>query len=146
MPSDSGYERRREELMRQAPLRPRGLVMRDGGRYLLCGTIGCEFDQWQRRLSAMSAADALIAQEIGLDAVERLMDELEADARKDAERAGISLKPRRSPGYGDLPLALSREIIDRLDAARRIGVSVTSADLLSPSKSVTAICEVQDDV
>lgn len=120
--------------------------MRDGGRYLLCGTIGCEFDQWQRRLSAMSAADALVAQEIGLEAVERLMDELEADARKDAERAGISLKPRRSPGYGDLPLALSREIVDRLDAARRIGVSVTSADLLSPSKSVTAICEVQDDV
>jgi len=41
-----------------------------------------------------------------------------------------------------MPLSLSREIVSKLDATRRIGVAVTDSDLLVPSKSVTAICEI----
>ena len=58
------------------------------------------------------------------------------------EGTGNRLKPRRSPGYGDLPLALSRTILAELDAPRKIGVSITDSNLLVPSKSVTAICEI----
>ena len=50
--------------------------------------------------------------------------------------------PRRSPGYGTMPLELSREILAKLDATRRIGVALTDSLLLVPSKSVTAICEI----
>ena len=130
------------ELERAAPIRPHGVWMRDDDRVLLCGTIGAEFDVWQRRLSLTSAADALFSQRIGLDAVERVMDGLEEAARKEVEAEGRSLKPRRSPGYGDLPLGLSRTILAKLDAMKRIGVSITDSDLLVPSKSVTAICEI----
>jgi len=133
---------RQAELAREAPIAPRSLAVRDGGRYLLCGTIGAAFDAWQRRLSALSAADALFAQRIGLEAVERVMDELEADVRGRLA-SDEELLPRRSPGYGDLPLSLSREILAKLDATRRIGVAVTESDLLVPSKSVTAICEIR---
>ena len=132
---------RQAELAREAPVEPRTLAVRDGDRFLLCGTIGAAFDVWQRRLSALSAADALFAQRIGLDAVERVMDGLESDVRGRLA-ADEELLPRRSPGYGDLPLSLSREILDRLDATRRIGVAVTESDLLVPSKSVTAICQI----
>ena len=52
------------------------------------------------------------------------------------------LLPWKSPGYGDLPLSLSRTIISELDATKKIGVSITESDLLVPSKSVTAICEI----
>ena len=130
------------ELVRAAPIRPRGVWMRDGDRVLLCCTIGAEFDVWQRRLALTSAADALFSQRIGLDAVEKVMDELEEEARKEVEAEGRALKPRRSPGYGDLPLGLSRAILAKLDATKRIGVSITDSDLLVPSKSVTAICEI----
>ena len=133
---------RQAELAREAPVEPRSLAVRDGDRFLLCGTIGAAFDVWQRRLSALSAADGLFAQRIGLEAVERVMDELEEDVRGRLAD-GEELLPRRSPGYGDLPLALSREILAKLDAPRRIGVAVTESDLLVPSKSVTAICEIK---
>lgn len=133
---------RRAELAQEAPIRPRGVFLRDGDRYLLCGTIGAAFDAWQRRLAATSAADAYFAQQLGLEAVERVMDGLEAEIRAALPR-DETLLPRRSPGYGDWPLSLSREILARLDAARRIGVSITDSDLLVPAKSVTAVCGIR---
>lgn len=70
------------------------------------------------------------------------MDALEAAARS-ALAPGETLAPRRSPGYGEMPLETSREIVAKLDATRRIGVAVTDSCLLVPSKSVTAVCAVR---
>jgi len=134
-------ESRKAELEREAPIDAKGVWARFGDKVYLCGTLGAAFDQWQRRLSALSGADAYFSQQIGLDAVEREMDALEAEARASLSE-GETLRPRRSPGYGEMPLSLSREIIDKLDATLRIGVAVTESDLLVPSKSVTAICEI----
>ena len=146
MDSSPEVAARRAELEREAPIAARSTWMRTrlDGRdvVLLCGTIGAEFDAWQRRLSVLSAADAFLSQQIGLDAVEKVMDELEKRLRLEVEVEGKKLKPRRSPGYGDLPLELSREIINRLDATKKIGVSITDSNLLVPSKSVTAICAI----
>ena len=148
MESSPEAEARRAELEREAPVTVRGTWKRthlNGADVVfLCGTVGAEFDAWQRRLSVLSAADALLSQRIGLDAVEKVMDGLEEEIRKEVEVEGKRLKPRRSPGYGDLPLELSRRILDELDAPRKIGVSITESNLLVPSKSVTAICEIED--
>lgn len=126
-----------------APIERRGLYRRFGDRVYLCGTLGADFDRWQRARSAVSAAEAYEAQRLGLAEVERLMDELEAAARREVEAVGERLLPRRSPGYGDLPLELSREILDRLEATKKIGVALTDSLLLVPSKSVTAVCFVE---
>ena len=151
MESSPEVSARRAALEREAPIVPRSVWKRtrlgDKDVVFLCGTIGAEFDAWQRRLSVLSAADALLSQQIGLAAVEKVMDELEERAREEVEGNGERgtanrLKPRRSPGYGDLPLALSRTILAELDAPRKIGVSITDSNLLVPSKSVTAICEI----
>ena len=165
MESSPEVSARRAALEREAPIVPRSVWKRtrlgDKDVVFLCGTIGAEFDAWQRRLSVLSAADALLSQQIGLAAVEKVMDELEERAREEVEgtrgqgtgdreqgtgnrERGTAnrLKPRRSPGYGDLPLALSRTILAELDAPRKIGVSITDSNLLVPSKSVTAICEI----
>ena len=146
MESSPEAEARRAELEREAPVAARGTWKRthlNGADVVfLCGTIGAEFDCWQRRLSVLSAADALLSQRIGLDAVEKVMDDLEKRLRLEVEVEGKRLKPRRSPGYGDLPLELSRRILDELDAPRKLGVSITDSNLLVPSKSVTAICEI----
>ena len=146
MDSSPEVTARRVELEREAPIAARSTWMRtrlEGAEVIfLCGTIGAEFDAWQRRLSVLSAADALLSQQIGLDAVEKVMDEAEEKAKAEVEVEGRKLLPRRSPGYGDLPLSLSRTIISELDATRKIGVSITDSDLLVPSKSVTAICEI----
>ena len=126
-----------------APIDPRGVWTRRGDRVYLCGTLGAAFDQWQRSRAAVSAAEAYEAQVLGLDEVEKLMDRLEAEARAEVEASGEEkLLPRRSPGYGEMPLEKSQEIIDVLDATSRVGVALTESKLLVPAKSVTAICEI----
>ena len=146
MDSSPEIAARYAELEREAPIAARSTWMRTRLKgvevVFLCGTIGAEFDAWQRRLSVTSGADTLLSQQIGLDAVEKVMDKLENEVKVKVEGEGLKLRPRRSPGYGDLPLELSREIINRLDATLKIGVSITNSDLLVPSKSVTAICEI----
>jgi len=128
--------------MESSPLNRRGLWARVGDAVYLCGTLGVEYDRWQRSRAAVSAAEAYESQQRGLVEIEKLMDELESEARRSVEAEGRHLLPRKSPGYGDMPLERSREIIERLDATRRIGVTLTESLLLVPSKSVTAICEI----
>lgn len=127
-----------------APVERRGLWRREGDRVYLCGTLGAAFDRWQRARAAVSAAEAYESQRFGLVEIERLMDELEAEARAAVEADGQArLRPRRSPGYGEMPLAFSRDILEKLDATRRIGVALTESLTLVPTKSVTAVCEIE---
>jgi len=120
----------------------RGLWKREGNRVYLCGTLGAEYDRQQRARAAVSAAEAYKLQQAGLVEVELLMDELEAEARASVAADGDLLLPRRSPGYGQMPLSESRLILEKLDATKRLGVALTDSLLLVPSKSVTAICEI----
>ena len=62
--------------------------------------------------------------------------------RKEAEIEGLYTRPRFSPGYGDLPLTLQRDISRILNMPKEIGVSLTDTLLMTPSKSVTALIGV----
>jgi hypothetical protein len=141
-PVEGELAQRVNSLIAEAPLEDRGIFLRDENRYLICGTIGSRFDQWQRRLSASSALDALISQAIGTAAIEKTIDTIEDEIRREL-KSGEHLKPRWSPGYGNVALEMSREILERLDAARRIGVTLSDAMTLVPLKSVTAVCEIE---
>ncbi|MBQ3287784.1 MAG: hypothetical protein IJH50_00030 [Kiritimatiellae bacterium] len=105
---------------------------------LACGTIGAEFDAFQRRVSVSSGVDALIVQAIGAALIEKLMDRLEDEIRANLAE-GESPVSRYSPGYGDFPLAAQRVVLALLDAPRKVGVSLTDTLLMVPSKSVSAV-------
>lgn len=110
--------------------------------YLVCGTIGAEFDALQRHVSVTSGTDTLIVQAIGTAAIEAWMDAVEDEIRHELE-PGEELVPRFSPGYGDLPLVYQRTLLTLLDTPRKIGVSLTDTLLMVPSKSVSAIIGVK---
>ena len=57
-----------------------------------------------------------------------------------------SLVSRYSPGYGDFPLTAQRELLSLLDAPRKVGVSLTDTLLMVPSKSVSAIIGVKEEI
>jgi len=50
---------------------------------------------------------------------------------------------RYSPGYGDLSLEHQRELLNILDAERRVGISLTESFLMVPTKSVSAIVGIK---
>ena len=112
--------------------------------YLVCTTIGAEFDTLQRRTAATSPADAFVLQAIGAAAIEEWTDETEREIRRELKE-GETLVSRYSPGYGDWPLEAQRRLFELLDAPRKVGVSLTDSLLMVPSKSVSAIIGVKTE-
>ena len=98
-------------------------------------TIGFEIDRLILKYSRLSPSRALCFQAIGAERIEALCNAFCGDLSDEQQR----ISPRFSPGYGDLSLSFQTEIFKVLDLPRKIGVSLNSALLMSPSKSVTAI-------
>lgn len=102
---------------------------------VFAATIGLEIDRLIRRYTNLSPAKALFFQAIGAERIESLCDTFCDELKGE----GLNLRPRFSPGYGDLPLELQKDIFRVLDCPRKIGLSLNESLLMSPSKSVTAI-------
>lgn len=70
-------------------------------------------------------------------AIEQICNRAEEQFRE--QMPGIYFTWRYSPGYGDLPLELQPQILQLLDAQKRLGLTVTPEHILIPRKSVTAL-------
>lgn len=106
---------------------------------LFAATVGVGIDRLIARYGTVSPTRALMMQAIGTERIESLCDIFCRDISEGYAAMGCKVRPRFSPGYGDLPITLQREIFALLDCPRRIGLSLNESMLMSPSKSVTAI-------
>lgn len=109
---------------------------------LLACTLGARFDLALTAVQARDMARAVILDACGSALVEQGCDEAEKELS--ARFPGRYLTDRFSPGYGDLPLELQRDICAVLDTPRRLGLHVTESLLLNPVKSVTAVIGLSD--
>jgi len=106
---------------------------------LFAATVGVGIDRLIHKYSRIAPSRALMMQAIGAERIEALCDLFCADMEKEM---GASLRPRFSPGYGDLPLSVQKDIIALLDTPKRIGLSLNDSLLMSPTKSVTAFAGI----
>lgn len=109
---------------------------------LLACTLGAEFESMLRAEQARSMARAAMLDACGSVWVEAGCDQAEGEIS--ARFPELYRTDRFSPGCGDLPLALQKDICVLLDASRRLGVQVTDSLLLNPSKTVTAVIGLSD--
>lgn len=113
-----------------------------GAILLFACTAGAETDRRIARAKIKSPVRALLMNAIGAQQVEGGCDRLcELLAREYPERI---LTKRFSPGYGDLPLSMQKDVFAALDCERTIGVTLTESLLMQPSKSVTAIIGMKE--
>ena len=105
---------------------------------IFCATVGFEIDRLIRKWSVADSARCLALQALGSERVESLCDTFFEDI-KEMLPEGVMALPRISPGYGDIPLSMQRDIFRALSPERNIGVSLNESLLMSPSKSVTAL-------
>ena len=108
---------------------------------LFAATIGVEIDRLIAKFGRISPAKAVMIQAIGAERIESLCDIFCAELE---EEAG-SLRPRFSPGYGDLALETQKDIFRVLNCNKHIGLSLNDSMLMSPSKSVTAFVGISKD-
>lgn len=106
---------------------------------VFAATVGLPLDRLIARYGRISPAKALLLQAIGAERIEALCDIFCDKIRREIEATGLHTVPRFSPGYGDFPLQIQRDIFRVLDCPRNIGLTLNESLLMSPSKSVTAI-------
>lgn len=111
---------------------------------LLAATLGHEVD---RQITLAQSRNMLDG--VALDACASVMVDAYIDGFVRSEivpelHEGEKLTHRFSPGYGDLKMNVTEDIIAILNATKRIGLSVTRSLMMSPIKSVTAIMGVSE--
>lgn len=106
---------------------------------LFAATIGLETDRLIAKYQRLSPTKALLMQAYGAERVEKLCDVFCEEIKKLVLSEGLSVSPRYSPGYGDLPLECQKDVFSLLDCNRQIGISLNESLLMTPSKSVTAL-------
>ncbi len=112
--------------------------------FLFVATLGPGPDRLVRRLEATGhIADAAWAQAAAGELEDAWCDDVVALLARDPAVAGCALRPRFSPGYGDVSLAVQRPFLAAVDASRRIGVSLTESLLMVPTKTVSAFVGVE---
>ena len=112
---------------------------------LLGATVGLELDRLINRYSRVAPAKALMLQAIGAERIEALCDSYCDQLAQQEEQRGRYLRSRFSPGYGDLPLAMQRELFRVLDCPGKIGLTLNDSMMMSPSKSVTALIGIGEE-
>ena len=112
---------------------------------VLAATVGLDIDRLISRYSRLEPSVAVCLQAIGAERIEALCDAFCQDVSFELSCQGYSVRPRFSPGYGDLPLELQRDVFNALDCPKGIGLSLSDSLLMSPSKSVTAIIGIKNN-
>ena len=106
---------------------------------LMAATLGVEADHLIRSYSVRDMEKAVVAQAVCTVMIEEYCDLTESEISMKTEDGIWYASGRFSPGYGDFDMAYQKDILRLLNGKRRIGLSLTDGNMLTPSKSVTAI-------
>ncbi len=110
--------------------------------YLFAATLGAGVDRLMQRYSRTDMPAAVVLQACAAALLESCCDAAQEEIAAGLPD-GFSLRPRFSPGYGDLNLDCQPDILRILDAAKKIGLSCTETNMLTPTKSITAIMGIR---
>lgn len=106
---------------------------------VMAATLGAEADRLRMRAAAGSQLGELIYDALGTEGIECVCDLF---CNEQEEKLG-ALTSRFSPGYGDLALEYQKDVINLLQADKRIGVTLMDSLLMTPTKSVTAFVGIK---
>jgi len=109
---------------------------------LFASTLGIQVDRIIARFEHADMSRALILNACAAAAIESFSDDECKILSEKLVHEGLYLKPRFSPGYGDLSLSYQKDILSILEAQKKIGLSLTDSLMLIPAKSVTAVIGV----
>ena len=101
----------------------------------MAATLGVGVDRLLAREEARSPSAAVVTDALASAMIESVCDALCQKLSED----GYALRPRFSPGYGDLPLDCQSKLLSLLGTPSRIGLSHNDSMMMTPTKSVSAI-------
>lgn len=115
------------------------LTARSNECYLLAATLGHEVDRQITIAQQKNMLDGLALDACASVRIDAYIDSYIKNEISASLHDGEFMTSRFSPGYGDLDMNVTEDILAILNAGKHIGLSVTRSLMMSPVKSVTAI-------
>lgn len=106
--------------------------------YIFAVTLGMDVDRLIARSNIQSATDAYFIDAIASCAAESLAEYVYEKLSSQNE-----CTHRFSPGYSDLSLQIQPKLLERLNAYKTLGITLTDELLMIPTKSITAIIGIK---
>ena len=106
-------------------------------------TLSADADRLLKRLQLEDSAKAMAA-----DALASVLAEQTSDMAREeilADMEGYSATWCYAAGYGDFPLELTPLLITAADASRKIGVSCTGSNMITPQKSIVGVVGLSEN-
>lgn len=115
------------------------LTARSDECIMLAATLGHETDRQITLAQNRNMLDGIALDACASVRIDAFIDQFIRSEIVPGLRDGEHMTSRFSPGYGDLKMNVTEDIIAILNATKRIGLSVTGSMMMSPIKSVTAV-------
>lgn len=106
--------------------------------YVMAMTLGLETDRLIAKTGITSPAKAYLLDALASAYAESLADAVSAHIHGQLPQ-GFILRPRYSPGYGDLPLSVQPKLLEALQGQKYLGITLGNNLLMTPRKSITAL-------
>lgn len=108
-------------------------------------TLGNGVDRLMTQYGKLNITKAAILQAAGAAAMEAYCDKCQMILEEELKKENLYLRPRFSPGYGDLPLAIQGRFLETIEATKRAGIYLSDGNVMLPEKSVTAITGISSE-
>ena len=102
-------------------------------------TLGHEVDRLMERYLRLNITKATVLQSTAAEAIECYCNACQKQIEAEVAKEGLFVRPRYSPGYGDLSLSVQPAFLQALNAQKTIGLFLSEGGVMQPEKSVTAL-------
>ena len=106
---------------------------------LFAATLGTEADRLERMERTRSLTRGAVIHAAGAAMIEQYCDDVQMELALSYETRGLFLRPRYSPGYGDLSLSCQADFFRLLELPKKLALTLSDENLMRPSKSITAV-------
>lgn len=145
-----------KHVMRRFPVEVDGEVVKAGGLSLhsrqlarnlkdckevvfFAATLGMGVDRLLHKYLKIQVSKAVVIQAVAAAAIEAYCNQCQRKLEAECAGEGLFVRPRYSPGYGDLSLTVQGDFLQLLQAQKTVGIVLTEGDIMLPEKSVSAI-------
>lgn len=108
--------------------------------FVMAVTTGIKVDRLLAKLNVTSQAEHFITDALSSAAIESFCDYV-----SDIMKTNLICAPRFSPGYGDVSIHVQKPLLNRINAAELLGITLNSSYLMTPVKSITAIMGIKNE-
>lgn len=102
-------------------------------------TLGTNVDRLLGKYLKLDMAKAAIVQATAAAYIEDYCNACQREIEKSVAKEGYFVRPRFSPGYGDLELGIQKDFLATINATKFIGITLSDGGIMIPEKSVSAI-------